>query len=86
MQPLVLKIVNADGFGDVRILKPDYALKHGNLDVLGNPTEPLWVLWWKNYRNRQNKAKSNKEELNYTVLKSIMVYKNQMYIDKAPRF
>jgi len=44
MQPLVLKIVNKTGFGDyINGLEPNYELKEdlGNLDVLGNPTEPL---------------------------------------------
>ena len=44
MQPLVLKIVNKNGFGDYTSgLAPDVALKEnlGNLGVLGNPDEPL---------------------------------------------
>jgi hypothetical protein len=41
MQPIVLKIVNADGFGDYfNGLKPPTERKLGNLDVLGT-TEPL---------------------------------------------
>jgi carboxyl-terminal processing protease len=44
MQPLVLKIVNKDGFGDyINGLQPDDLLQENieNLGVLGNPDEPL---------------------------------------------
>ena len=44
MQPLVLKIVNKDGFGDyTNGLEPTIALKEdlGNLGILGDPSEPL---------------------------------------------
>ncbi len=44
MQPIVLKIVNKDGFGDyLDGLPPDHPLLEdlGNLGVLGNPSEPL---------------------------------------------
>lgn len=44
MQPLVLKIVNKDGFGDyINGLEPDELLREnlGNLGVLGNADEPL---------------------------------------------
>jgi carboxyl-terminal processing protease len=44
MQPIVLKTVNKNGFGDYTAgLTPNYSLVEnlGNLGVLGNPTEPL---------------------------------------------
>lgn len=45
MQPIVLKIVNKNGFGDYQIngLQPDYELLEdlGNLGQLGNTAEPL---------------------------------------------
>lgn len=44
MQPIVLKVVNADGFGDYfNGISPDYLIQEnlGNLGVLGNPSENL---------------------------------------------
>ncbi len=44
MQPIVLKVVNADDFGDYfNGISPDYMLQEnlGNLGVLGDPTENL---------------------------------------------
>lgn len=46
MQPIVLRIVNRDGFGEYSNgLPPDIELRedYGNLGVLGNPNEPLFA-------------------------------------------
>ena len=90
MQPLVLKIVNADGFGDYFSgLKPDYALKedYGNLDVLGNPTEPLLstAIGKITGTGKMLKQSPTKEFNYFTDAKSINGVQNQMYIDKAPQ-
>lgn len=44
MQPIVLKIANADGFSDYQtglIANYSFLEDYGNLGVLGNPTEPM---------------------------------------------
>lgn len=89
MQPIVLKIVNADGFGDYfNGLTPDYQLKEnfGNLDVLGNPSEPLLSTAIAKITGTGKMLKQSPEkEFNYFKdNKSISGLQNQMYIEKAP--
>jgi C-terminal processing protease CtpA/Prc len=89
MQPIVLKIVNADNFGDYfNGLTPDYQLKEnfGNLDVLGNTSEPLLsTAIGKITGSGKMLRQSPEKEFNYFKdNKSISGLQNQMYIEKAP--
>ncbi|MEZ7499934.1 S41 family peptidase [Flavobacterium sp. Arc3] len=89
MQPIVLKIVNAAGFGDYfNGLTPDYSLKenYGNMDVLGNSTEPLLSTAIGKITGTSKMLKQSPEkELNYFKdAKSLNGLQNQMYLEKAP--
>ncbi|UQD57599.1 S41 family peptidase [Flavobacterium sp. K5-23] len=89
MQPIVLKIVNSDGFGDYfNGLEPTFALKEniGNLGVLGNSTEPLLsTAIGKITGTTKMIMKSPEKDFDYFKdTKSINGVLNQMYIEKAP--
>lgn len=89
MQPIVLKIVNSEGFGDYQSgIEPTYALKEtiNTLDVLGNQTEPLLSLAIGKITGTKRMRQSVPGlELDYFKdSKSINGLQNQMYIDKAP--
>jgi carboxyl-terminal processing protease len=89
MQPIVLKIVNAAGFGDYfNGLEPTYQLKEsiGNLDVLGNTTEPLLSTAIGKITGTGKMLKQSPEkDFNYfNDAKSLNGLQNQMYIEKAP--
>lgn len=89
MQPIVLKIVNAAGFGDYyNGLTPTYQLKEnlGNLDVLGNSSEPLLsTAIGKITGTGKMLRKSPEKDFDYFKdAKSIDGLQNQMYIEKAP--
>jgi carboxyl-terminal processing protease len=89
MQPIVLKIVNADGFGDYfNGLTPTYQLKEnlGNLDILGNTTEPLLSTAIGKITGTGKMLKQSPEkDFNYFKdTKSLNGLQNQMYIEKAP--
>ncbi|WP_369765522.1 S41 family peptidase [Flavobacterium sp. WC2429] len=89
MQPIVLKIINAAGFGDYyNGLTPTYQLKEnlGNLDVLGNSSEPLLSTAIGKITGTGKMLKQNPEQdFNYFKdTKSIDGLQNQMYIEKAP--
>jgi carboxyl-terminal processing protease len=89
MQPIVLKIVNADGFGDYfNGLKPTIQLKEnlGNLDVLGNNTELLLSTAIGQITGAGKMLQqSPKKDFNYFKdSKSIDGLQNQMFIEKAP--
>lgn len=89
MQPIVLKIVNADGFGDYyNGLTPTVQLKEslGNLDVLGNSSEPLLSTAIGLITGTRKMIKQSPEkDFNYFKdTKSIDGLQNQMYIEKAP--
>ncbi|WP_369753328.1 S41 family peptidase [Flavobacterium sp. WC2409] len=89
MQPIVLKIINAAGFGDYyNGLTPTYQLKEnlGNLDVLGNSSEPLLSTAIGKITGTGKMLKQNPEQdFNYFKdTKSIDALQNQMYIEKAP--
>jgi carboxyl-terminal processing protease len=89
MQPLVLKIVNAAGFGDYQNgLTPDFTLKESlsTIGVLGDPTEPLLSLAIGKItgtaRTKQSVPGTQFEYLKDS--KSANGLQNQMYLDKAP--
>jgi len=89
MQPIVLKIVNAAGFGDYQSgLTPNFALKEtiSTLDVLGSQTEPLLSLAIGKITGtaRIKQAVPGLEFEYFKDSKSINSLLNQMYLDKAP--
>lgn len=89
MQPLVLKIVNAAGFGDYfNGLTPDYSLKenYGNLDILGNSTEPLLstAIGKITGTGKMLKQSPDKDFNYFSDTKSLNGIQNQMYLEKAP--
>jgi C-terminal processing protease CtpA/Prc len=89
MQPIVLKIVNAAGFGDYfNGLTPTHQLKEniGNLDVLGNSTEPLLSTAIGKITGTGKMIKQSPEkDFNYFKDgKSMNGIQNQMYIEKVP--
>ena len=89
MQPIVLKIVNAAGFGDYfNGLTPDYSLKenYGNLDILGNSTEPLLstAIGKITGTGKMLKQSPDKDFNYFSDTKSLNGIQNQMYIEKAP--
>jgi len=89
MQPLVLKIVNKDGFGDYQSgLVPSFLLKEtlSSLDVLGSPTEPLLSLAIGKITGT-TKMKQSVPGIQFEYFKdskSINGIRNQMYLEKAP--
>ena len=89
MQPLVLKIVNAEGFGDYQNgLNPNVRLKENpiNLGVLGSASEPLLQLAISKITGttRMKQAVSGKEFKYLIDSKSVNGLQNEMYLDKAP--
>jgi carboxyl-terminal processing protease len=89
MQPIVLKLANAVGFGDYsRGLIPNYELKEdmGNLGVLGNDTEALLstAIGKITGTNRMIKQNPAIDFEYFKDVKSINGFQNQMYIDKLP--
>jgi carboxyl-terminal processing protease len=89
MQPLVLKIVNADDFGDYfNGLDPTYALKENLVDlgILGNSTEPLLSTAIGKITGTAKMIKTNKGKVYpyFEDAKSINGLQNQMYVDKVP--
>jgi carboxyl-terminal processing protease len=89
MQPIVLKIVNAAGFGDYFSgLVPNYELKENlaNLDILGNTTEPLLstAIGKITGTGKMLKQSPEKDFKYFNDVKSINGLQNQMYLDNAP--
>jgi C-terminal processing protease CtpA/Prc len=86
MQPIVLKIVNKDGFGDyLDGLPPDYTLLEnlGNLDVLGNPSEPLLSTAIGQITADGRKIKQSPEKIfkHFKDSKSLDNLRDQMYVE-----
>ncbi|WP_348810710.1 S41 family peptidase [Flavobacterium maritimum] len=89
MQPIVLKIVNSDGFGDYfNGLIPNYELKETvtTFGVLGSTTEPLLSTAIGKITGTAKMLKQTKgKDFDYFKdAKSIKGLQNQMYIEKAP--
>ena len=88
MQPIVLKIVNKDGFGDYQSgLEPDFKLKEylSTLDVLGSPTEPLLSLAIGKITGiARVKPAARGIELEYVNDSKSAKGLNQMFLEKAP--
>ena len=90
MQPLVLKIVNAAGFGEYTDgLKPTYEqLEYiSNMGVLGDPSEPLLNLTISKITgSTAKKIQQDRTQAlrTFTNVKAMNGIRNQMYIEKAP--
>jgi C-terminal processing protease CtpA/Prc len=89
MQPLTLKIVNKDGFGDYQSgLNPTFPLKEivSNLGVLGTTTEPLLNLAIGKITGTAKIKKSTPQD-NFEFFsdsKSGSRIQKEMYLEKAP--
>ena len=89
MQPIVLKIVNADDFGDYfNGLTPTYSLKENitSLGMLGNSSEPLLSTAIGKITGTAKMVKKTTGKIYpyFEDSKSINGLQNQMYVDKAP--
>jgi len=89
MQPIVLKIVNADDFGDYfNGLTPTYSLKENitSLGILGNSSEPLLSTAIGKITGTAKMVKKTTGKIYpyFEDSKSINGLQNQMYVDKAP--
>jgi carboxyl-terminal processing protease len=89
MQPIVLKIVNADDFGDYfNGLEPTYSLKENitNLGVLGTASEPLLSTAIGKITGTAKMVKKTTGKIfpYFEDAKSINGVQNQMYVDKVP--
>ena len=89
MQPIVLKIVNSDGFGDYfNGLTPTHELKEtiSTYGVLGNVNEPLLKLAIAKITGTGKSAPENsgKQFEYFKDSKSMNPYRNEMYLEKAP--
>jgi len=89
MQPLVLKIVNKNGFGDyTNGLDPDFLLKENleNFGILGDESEPLLQLAISKIIGSAPKMSNNQEQSfrDFKNSKSIHLGGNDMYVDKIP--
>ncbi len=89
MQPIVLKIVNSDGFGDYfNGLTPTHELKEtiSTFGVLGDVNEPLLKLAIAKITGTgKMTTQSTGTQFNFfRDSKSINPFGNQMYLDKAP--
>ncbi|PZX92831.1 peptidase S41 [Flavobacterium aquariorum] len=89
MQPIVLKIVNANDFGDYfNGLEPTYSLKENitNLGVLGTTSEPLLstAIGKITGTAKMVKKTTGKQFPYFEDSKSINGVQNQMYVDKVP--
>jgi carboxyl-terminal processing protease len=89
MQPIVLKIVNSDGFGDYfNGLTPTHELKEtiSTFGVLGNENEPLLKLAIAKITGtgKMTTQSSGKQFEFFKDSKSMNPFGNQMYLEKAP--
>ena len=89
MQPIVLKIVNSDGFGDYfNGLQPNFLIKEtvSNLGVLGDSSEPLLSLAIAKITGtgRVMKQVGKDDFKSFKDSQSFTRFKNEMYIEKVP--
>ena len=89
MQPIVLKVINKDGFGDYTGgLDPTIRLEedYGNLGVLGDPAEPLYAAALANITaagRQQLRQPSNSHKL-FKDSKNMRRFGTEMYRDDMP--
>ena len=92
MQPIVLKIVNKDGFGDYQagispldqnILPEDF----GNMGVLGDPAEPLFAAAIARITGQGRFMPRVSENIHrsFKDSKSMKPYSTEMYIEQVPQ-
>lgn len=85
MQPIVLKIANANGFSDYQTgLLADYSFleDYGNLGVLGNPSEPMLNQALTIILNGGRMSQQNVKAFeHFTDSKSIEPLRNEMYVE-----
>jgi carboxyl-terminal processing protease len=89
MQPIVLKIINKDGFGDYQDgLTPTFSLKEtlSTLGTLGNESEPLLSLAIAKITGSGKIANPNsgKQFITLSDSKAIDGLRNQMYLETVP--
>ena len=89
MQPIVLKTVNADGFGDyTEGLAPTVELKedYGNLGVLGELSEPLFAeaIDIIDGKSRRPSGRRFIEHNNFRDSKNMRRFGTEMYIEEMP--
>ncbi len=89
MQPIVLKIVNKNGFGEYEQgIRPDIELKEdfGNLGIIGDSNEPLFAAAIADItgNGRFTLPVSNNHEL-FKDSKSMRRFGTEMYVDDVPR-
>jgi len=88
MQPIVLKTINADGFGDYSAgIAPTIELNedYGNLGVIGDPAEPLFAAAIGDITGNGRPIWSpSKKHKNFKDSKNILRFGTEMYIDEMP--
>ena len=85
MQPIVLKVVNADGFGDYfNGISPDYLIQEnlGNLGVLGNPSENLLSSALQLIESNNRKITPQLESTIRFTDRSLSTFGSEMYSEK----
>lgn len=90
MQPIVLRVVNADGFGDYSAgIEPDLPLAedYSNLGVLGDPNEPLFARAISNItgNGRYGNFRSAAHEVKFFKgSKEMRRFGTEMYLEELP--
>lgn len=89
MQPIVLKVVNKNGFGDyLGGLPPDYPLTEdlGNLDILGSESEPLLstAIGYITANGRMLRKNPQLFHNHFRDLKSLNALQSGMYLEEIP--
>ena len=89
MQPIVLKIVNRDGFGEYEnglIPTLEQAENLANLGVIGNVLEPLLstAINYINTNGRFNNYFTEDVSLHFKDKKSMSLFGSEMYLEKTP--
>ncbi|NGY38502.1 peptidase S41 [Flavobacterium sp. XN-5] len=88
MQPIVLKIVNSEGFGDYfNGLTPTFSQKEtiSSFGILGDPSEPLLNTAINKITGTGKIIRQTGKEFNYFKdAKSLDGLQNQMYLEQAP--
>ncbi len=91
MQPLVLKMINKDGFGEYQDgLQPNIALEEdlGNLIPLGNTSEPLLSTALGHITTNGRMMKPNPLKIfeEFKDAKSIQPFGTDMYLNEVPKY
>jgi hypothetical protein len=86
MQPIVLKTINADGFGDYQtglIADQSFVEDYGNLGEIGNPSEPMlnFTLNFINNGGRIGNQNSLKKFTHFNDSKFLEPLRSEMYVE-----